>query len=177
MNDENTFSELIEQSRVLEKHSIRPNTLKTYENYLRMYQTLLKQIPGSPEPFPLTLDKMRAAVLFAKKTFTLSSLKLLISSFAYHFNSNSHPDLTKDPSFKRFFKAIRLEKTEAHPFRKEPITPQILIQLSKNINLNNFFQLRLFTMITVMFAGFLKFREAAILKMGDIVFIDEAICI
>ena len=166
------FLHMVEESYEMQQHSIRPNSSKTYAGYMKMYERILSRIPLSPPPYPLTIDKMRAVIIYSKNNLTMATLRLLICSFAYHFRINNECDLTKQSEFRLFYKALKLDKTLSCPYRKEPITPEILDNLSKIINFNSYQEVRLFSMITLMFYGFLRFREAANLKMKDIIF-DE----
>ena len=68
-----------------------------------------------------------------------------------------------------------LKRTLAKPrTRKEPITPDILIQLEKlygtDRSIHNLMNIRTLAMAQLSFAGFLRFNELAAIKMADLTF-------
>jgi integrase len=125
------------------------------------------------EPYPITEDKIRGFIMYIKvaqsKPACLNTIKLHVATFADYFSREQLPDLTKSSRFKTFMRAIRLELGEKAPNARCPIGPDVLTKLAEYVSRADERHLTsLFSMITVMYYGFLRFSEAANLRQMDV---------
>lgn len=166
------LDELASKTRERETQSIRPNSLTTYKHYLQSYKNTLVEV-FHEDPFPVDDRKMRGFLQYVsevkKPPTELNTIKLYIASFSYHFAVSHLPDLTKDPAFKKFVKAIRLEKGDFPPNRKSPITGSMLDQIIKNeIRIDNLKVVRNIAMMCLAHAGFLRCSELLNIHYKDL---------
>ena len=100
-----------------------------------------------------------------------STAKMFVSSFAWHFNTNDLPDLTKSNHFKRYIKALKLEFVGGTPInRKKPILSEHLENYAKALNSKEISKLEItkMTIYSLMWFGFLRVSELTNLKFKDI---------
>jgi integrase len=139
---------------------------------MRSYEKKMSKI--GVEPYPISEDKMRGFIMYLKERQTkpalLNTIKLHVAAFVDYFGQQDERDLTKNPKFKKFMRATRLEMGEAAPNARDPIGPDILTGLAAYVVQASLPELVVtFSMISMMYYGFLRFSEAANLQYREIV--------
>ena len=165
------FQLLLVGAQQIQQQRIARSTLTNYQNYIRIYEKEIADIEGAPPPFPITsnnimvfLEKMRS------KGSSFGYLKAFVAGLAHYFRENNMVDLTKTYEIYKYKEGLmRSMKGESCPNAKEPITPQMLNDISSIIDQTDRIQVRDMTMYAIMFYGFLRFRECAELKRDDII--------
>ena len=64
-----SFSQLLEESFDIDQRVISPNTKRSYESCLRVYEeAMTNSLKNAPTPFPITPDKARGFIIHYLKT-------------------------------------------------------------------------------------------------------------
>jgi integrase len=179
------FAQIVQASRDDEVHHVRESTLTTYHSYMKTYERLLLSIQGAPEPYPITEEKVRAAIkvgrdrssfgrIYRKKPLAVKYVELLITAIRCYQAANLEPDIISTPQFRNFIQSLRLQDRALGTNAAVPITPLILAHSANYCDGTlvqgqpDFSEIMLMTMASVMFYGFLRFSEAANLYREDI---------
>jgi len=164
------FELLLQSAKGIQLQSLSEKTRGTYKYLLARYETIMREIDGAPNPFPLTEDKCMAFLEHMRlKGITYSYLKSFVATFANYFKEHNIFDFTKTFEFRKYKDGLmKTMKGGSCPNAKEPITSKMLDQISAIIDQSDRLQLRDMAMYTMMFYGFLRFNECANLKPEDI---------
>jgi integrase len=166
------FRQLVLMSRDQEATSVQPNSRRVYDAYMKSYEK--KMMKMECEAYPVTEDKMRGFIMYIKshqnKPACLNTIRLHVAAFADHLAHQDRPDITKNPRFKRFMRSIRLEMGESPPNARDPIGRAILTQVAEYVvQIDDPNRTVTFSMMTLMYYGFLRFSEATSLEHTDVV--------
>ena len=154
------FNKLVDASHEHEVFALRPNSLKTYNEYIGFYSKQLSEINGAPDPFPINENKMRAYIEYSvhvkQNPITFSTVKCYIAAFSWYFRSNNMNDCTKSHDFKQYIKSLKVSMGgSCPPNRKEPILPIHLTKYALSLKDTNNDIIKM-TIFSLMFYGFLR---------------------
>ena len=161
----------MEKAQGIQERRISKLTIESYNASIKKYKKEFEKLDGAPDPFPITHEKCMVFIeTMREKGRAFSYLKTLISGFAHYCRENNLFDITKSYEFHKYKDGLmKTMRGASNPNAKEPITPQMLSDISGLIDPADRLQLRDMSMFSMMFYGFLRFSECANLKKEDII--------
>ena len=148
--------------KIMETKVIAPNTKKIYDSLLRSYESYAKiissEIGEEFQPYPLDEQKVRVFLEWYREhneKTTYWYLRLFVTAFTFHLNQKQSFDFTKNYEFKSYLKGLKREMLGGSSKNaKKFITPEILISLASNVNLNKKKSVQLMSIYSLCYYGF-----------------------
>ena len=170
------FDELLKSSHQVQQNSLCHSTMRNYQKLISNYQRLSFQIPGFPQPYPLTQNKMRAFLEYYRTTHpttTFGYLKQFVAGFSYYLRNNKLPLITQTPDFLNYLSGLqRVMHNDRNPKAKLPITKEIIEKISNLVKKEDIHQVEFMVIASLCFYGFLRLSECISLKFNQII-LDE----
>lgn len=158
----------------MDERVIAPNTKRTYDSLLKVYEEIM--IKFDVEPFPCTPDKARGFLMYYKESHpktTFGYLRQFVSAFSYRCRVIDNIDnfTVNNQRFRQFIKGLKNYMLGARcPHAKSPITPQIMEIMATNVDTDNLDQIQVMTISSFCFYGFLRISECLSLTPSDVHF-------
>ena len=168
------FESLVETSKAVDLRAIAASTQTMYATCLKMYALRLSEMKNPSTPYPLTVEKIRAFVMYVGKRYDYgySYLRNFKAAFTYWARTNDHFDVTVE--MREFWKGLKNEMIgDFLPKAVKPITITQMEEMAKMCVLGTFREIQMMTLFSVMFYGFLRIGEALALTWEDIKLTEE----
>lgn len=169
--DEIFFESLLNKSQETEANCLMESSKKMYQSSLRVYMSTMTQLFPLITPLPITEDLMRVFIEYEKTCLhrTCNTLLNHIASFAHYFSDNNMCDITKSPTFKKYRKGLgKMLRQHAVPNRKLGLTPDVLIQMTSNMKMEDYNDAIFIMTISTMYYGFMRASEMTQLKIENV---------
>ena len=170
------FQDLLSKSSVIQGETVSPASRKTYEALLNKCRFTMPNIPGAPDAFPLSEEKLRVFITYYINTHPNTTYKYMhnfVSAVVYHVNKENEVDFTKSASFKNFLKGLRNKmKSDNSPHAKSPVTKEIMGKLA-DLSENDETKTEVMTLMSFLYFGFLLISEAVNMTFRNIGFDEE----
>jgi integrase len=158
-----------------------PSTLRTYEATLSVYKKVLdsasSEFSDAPSAFPITDSSMRfyfSKLQYREPPTPFATISQGVSSFAYYFQRDNLPDLTKESSFRQYILSLkRTHMAGFHPNAKKFISIQQIQTLIDQASYFNAKDVKGICILTMVFFGFLRISELCNLLISDLEYKDS----
>ena len=174
MSAEDLFARLLAQAQETRAHHVAANSTKTYEAYLKVYESTLRET-SKMDPYPLTEDKIVAFIMFKKEQGrAFQTIQLFIQSFSWHCRQSGVDNIVLGVSFKMFKNGLRPEMLGGScPGQKAPFEIEFFEKLEKVMNLRVHDDRLLFLLMCLSFNFFMRVSEVLALKVKNLEIHEE----
>ena len=169
MSAEDLFARLLAAGQVPHANQIAPNSTKTYESFLPVYESTVRE-QFEIEPYPITEDKIVACLMFKKEQGrTFQTLNLFIATFSWYFRQSDAENVMPSVGFKMFKNGLRLEMMgRACPGQKSPFQFGLFEKLSRMMNFARRGERLFFQRMCLSFNSFMRISEILALRVENL---------
>lgn len=169
MSAEDLFARLLVAGQVTRANQVAPNSTKTYESFLRVYESTVRD-QFQMDPYPITEDKIVAFLMLKKEQGrTFQTLNLFIATFSWYFRQNGADNIVLSVGFKMFKNGLRREMMGgACPGQKAPFQFEFFEKLSRTMDLACREDRLFFLLMCLSFNLFMRISEILALKVENL---------